>query len=265
LSHRHRETVDYRTSKPAAESARWCSLRLPAIAPSKGCMSQLFDQVAGKFADDIDDMIGCGRYVRGDLFIDLARRKLPQGASILDYGCGPGRLSGQLASAGFTVKGVDTSPGMIEQARSLIKPGLSMSFQSIQDPAEALPAKTYDAIVCSSVIEYVADADKLLQQFKAALRPSGQLLISFANASSYIRKRWQREAGGNPMGPGQQHVWTWPQFRTLLQRNGFQPVTEPLYFESPWDRHAWGRWARRSSLVGSLGVLVADMTNGRGA
>lgn len=222
-------------------------------------MSTLFDQVAGKFADDIDDMIGCGRYVRGDLFTRLAAHHLPKGGYLLDYGCGPGRLSGLLASLGFKVKGVDTSPGMIEQARTLIKPGMALSFQPIEHASDALQGSSYDAIVCSSVIEYVADAEGLLQQFRASLRPGGQLLISFANSSSYIRKRWQREAGGNPMGPGQHHVWTWAQFRALLERNRFRAETRPQYFESPWDRHPWGKWARGSALVGSLGVVVARM------
>jgi 2-polyprenyl-3-methyl-5-hydroxy-6-metoxy-1,4-benzoquinol methylase len=231
----------------------------------RGSMSTLFDQVAGKFADDIDDMIGCGRYVRGDIFIDLATRMLPPKAQVLDYGCGPGRLSGLLAARGFRVHGVDTSPGMIEQARTLIKPGSTLSFQPIQDPADALPANSFDAIVCSSVIEYVADADGLLRQFKAALRPQGHLVISFANATSYIRKQWQREAGGNPMGPGQHHVWTWQQFRKLLERNGFVAKTQPLYFESPWDRHVWGKWARRSAHVGSLGVTVAGVNDAHAA
>lgn len=227
-------------------------------------MTQLFDQLAAKFAGDIDDMIRCGRYVRGDLFVDLARRQFSKGAYVLDYGCGPGRLSGLLAKEGFRIRGVDTSPGMIEQANQLPNPDRRMSFQPIEDLSEALPPDTYDAIVCSSVIEYVADADGLLKQFGQSLHKGGRLLISFANASSYVRKRWQQEAG-NPMGPGQQHVWTWPQFRDLLQRNGFRPLTQPLYFESPWDGHFWGKWARRSSMGGSLGVLVADLPQGRAA
>ena len=233
--------------------------QLAALATSlKVSMSELFDLAAGKFADDIDDMIACGRYVRGDLFVELARCWLPTGAYVLDYGCGPGRLSALLAQQGLRIKGVDTSAGMIEQARKLPDPRQVMSFQTIQDLKEALPSNAYDAIVCSSVIEYVSDADGLLQHFRQSLRLGGRILISFANASSYFRKRWKNQ-GNNPMGPAQHHVWTWRQFRELLQRNGFRAVAQPLYYDSPWDPYAWGRWTRRSSMVGSLGVLVADV------
>lgn len=220
-------------------------------------MTMLFDQVAGKFAGDIDQAISDGRYIRGELFVQLARQAIAPGSFTLDYGCGPGRLSRLMEGCGLRVRGVDTSPGMIEQAQKLVRPGSTMTFAAIEKAIDALPPATYDAIVCSSVIEYVPDADELLQQFRAALRPGGTLIISFANAASHFRKQWQRQAGDNPMGPGQHHVWTWPEFSALLERNGFRPVTQPLYYESPWDGRFWGPWFRRSAKVGSLGVLVA--------
>jgi len=220
-------------------------------------MAQLFDQVAGKFAGDIDQAISSGSYVRGTLFVELARNAIAKGSYVLDYGCGPGRLSKLMEQLGLRVRGVDTSPGMIEQARMLIGPGSTLEFGAIDKAIEALPRNTYDAIVCSSVIEYVPDADELLQQFRASLRPGGTLVISFANATSYFRKQWQRQSGDNPMGPGQHHVWHWPEFERLLRTNGFEPTTQPLYYESPWDGRFWGPWFRKSAHVGSLGVLVA--------
>lgn len=137
-----------------------------------------------------------------------------------------------------------------------MKPGLRLSFEVIEDAAAVLPEKSAEAIVCSSVIEYVTDADGLLRQFKAALRSNGLLFISFANATSYIRKQWERDAASNPMGPVAQHVWTWPQFRALLERNGFEARIQPLYFESRWDAYSWGKWLRRSAHIGTLGLSV---------
>jgi hypothetical protein len=92
------------------------------------------------------------------------------------------------------------------------------------------------------------------------MRPPGMLVISFANAASRFRQQWEKENENNPMGPGAHHTWTWPQFKALLERNGFEPVTEPLYYESPWDWRFWGKWFRRSARIGSLGVVAARPT-----
>ncbi len=146
---------------------------------------------------------------------------------------------------------------MIEQARALDEQGLNIEFSAIGKLDEALAPNTCDAIICSSVVEYVADVDELLQGFHRALRTSGVLIVSYANESSYWRKRWKREAAANPMGPSQHHTWDWVGFRTLLVKNGFQTTTRPKFFESPWDSRPWGAWFRNVPYVGSLGVVVA--------
>lgn len=220
-------------------------------------MKNLFDDVAGKFAGDIDQAMQSGSYVRGELFVALAQEVIPAGGNILDYGCGPGRLSFLLARSDFKVRGVDTSVGMIQQARSIDAQGLKIEFEPIVTFDEALPANTFDAIVCSSVIEYVANADELLQGFRRSLRKPGVLVISYANGASYFRKRWAREAGDNPMGPSQHHTWDWAGFRALLEKNGFQATTQPKFYESPWDSRPWGAWFRGSAYIGSLGVVAA--------
>jgi SAM-dependent methyltransferase len=220
-------------------------------------MQPLFDEVAAKFAGDIDKALHSGNYVRGELFVRLAEQSIPAGALVLDYGCGPGRLSLLLARSGFQVSGVDTSAGMIAEARALDCAGLNVEFATIKRPDEALGPNLYDAIVCSSVIEYVPDAHALLQAFRRALRGAGALIISYANDSSYWRKYWKRSDDANPMGPSQHHVWDWRSFKGLLTRNGFRPTGGPIFFESPWDSRPWGAMFRRVPYVGSLGLVVA--------
>ncbi len=220
-------------------------------------MSELFQRVSRKFANDTDQAIRAGSYVRGDLFVTLAASSIPAKGHVLDYGCGPGRLGVLLARRGFKVRGLDISDGMLNEARALDTTGLPIEFDLITNLAQALPPDTFDGIVCSSVIEYVEDAEELLLGFHRALRESGTLIISYANASSIFRQRAERESGGNPMGPAQYHTWDWVGFRSLLERCRFQASTQPRFYESPWDCRPWGRWFRRSPYVGSLGVLAA--------
>jgi SAM-dependent methyltransferase len=220
-------------------------------------MKHVFDQVASRFARSIDGTMRAGYYARGKHFLGLAQHAFPKSGYVLDFGCGPGRLSLLLADAGFRVLGADISHGMIAEARQLDTRGLPIEFATIERAEDALVPGTYDGIVCSSVIEYVADADSLLQGFRRSLRNSGSLLISFANRASVFRWYWNKIAPPNPMGAAQHHVWTWREFRALLARNGFAPATRPRYFEWPWDARAWGAPFTHTPFLGSIGVVVA--------
>jgi SAM-dependent methyltransferase len=220
-------------------------------------MKQVFDEAADRFARSIDGTIQTGGYSRGKLFLKLCCSAFPTQGRVLDFGCGPGRLSVLLAAGGFRVLGVDTSQRMIAEARSVDSRDLPVEFVEISEPHQALTPATYDGIVCSSVIEYVADADGLLQGFRQALRESGALVISFANRASVFRWYWDRAACPNPMRAAQHHVWTWREFRALLVRNGFEPVTRPTFFEWPWEWRATGTLLNRVPFLGSIGVVIA--------
>ena len=82
-------------------------------------MTNVFDETAGRFAEGTDAAIEAGRYLRGSLFLDFTRDTVPAGSSIMDYGCGPGRIGISLARSGYRVLGVDTSEEMIQHAQNL--------------------------------------------------------------------------------------------------------------------------------------------------
>lgn len=174
------------------------------------------------------------------------------GSLILDYGCGPGRISLMLARSGFEVLGVDPSEAMIAQAKKQDTQGLRVQFR-VGDESVLRP-DSYDAIVCSSVIEYVRDPDKLLQVFNDSLCGAGVLIISYSNNRSPCRLYASFTGGKNPFANRYHQNWGWRGFRKLLTRNGFRCIAGPKFFEFDWriDRFVW--WLP----LGILGIVAAS-------
>jgi len=110
---------------------------------------------------------------------------LQDGETVVDLGCGDGRLTARLAARnphGHTI-GLDASPAMVEHARTAHAgiPGLEFhqadarSFQ-IKSPA--------DALVSSATLHWVAELDQAFQASWRALRPGGRLLFQMGGTGN---------------------------------------------------------------------------------
>jgi SAM-dependent methyltransferase len=219
--------------------------------------STLFDRTASEFRSGADRLIEEGKYVRGQLFVQAAKRFVRPGGKILDYGCGPGRISVFLVRSGFRVQGVDPAPGMLREAAAQDLAGLDVQFALMPEEGSSLPSASFDCAVCSSVIEYVLSPADLLAAFRHTLRPEGILILSYANRLSLWRKyaNWRR-----PRAPHlalQRHIWGFRQVRGELRRAGFAVLDGPTYFESPFDRKPFCGWLSRLAVIGTLGLVVA--------
>ncbi len=105
---------------------------------------------------------------------------LTPGERVLDVGCGPGLLCAEMAEtvgAGGSVVGVDTADSMLRIAERNRNGMAQMSVRPAE--ATALPADdaTFDALVCTQVLEYVPDVASALAEFRRVLRPGGRLLL----------------------------------------------------------------------------------------
>ncbi|MFZ0395271.1 MAG: methyltransferase domain-containing protein [Terracidiphilus sp.] len=214
----------------------------------------VFDNTASKFAAKTDLQIEGGRYRRGDLFLNAVLSTVASGGYLLDYGCGPGRISWILAKSGFRVIGLDPSREMVAVAKRQSLEELSLDFQTISAEFDIPKGERFDGIICSSVIEYSSNPANLLKAFQSVLRPSGTLIISFANSRSIFRAPFQHR---NLHLGAQRHTWTWPQFRSLLEEANFQSVGSPQYFEGPVGRVPGLSLLTASQFVGGLGLIIA--------
>ncbi len=103
--------------------------------------------------------------------VTLSRAK---GSAVLDFGCGRGTYSVQLAKQAKRVVGIDLSPVAIEQARERARElGISNAEFQVAD-AESLefPDETFD-LVCGRAILHHLNLPTALRGIARVLKPSG--------------------------------------------------------------------------------------------
>lgn len=111
------------------------------------------------------------------LRIAAALRALgPHPKRVLDFGCGTGASSRRLVSAGHTVTGVDASESGIRVARREVP---DVRFHHLDSEAE-LPfeAGSFDACLCTEVIEHLLDVTGFLAEVHRVLVPGGLLVLT---------------------------------------------------------------------------------------
>jgi len=103
------------------------------------------------------------------------------GETVVDFGCGPGYVSAELAKTvgpDGVVHAMDLSADLLDMAREVVdKAGVSdrVRFHHITDDRIGLPDATVDRVVFKSVLLYVADVDATMAEAYRVLRPGGQV------------------------------------------------------------------------------------------
>lgn len=116
---------------------------------------------------------------------------VPRNASVLDAGCGTGRVGAELARRGHRVSAVDLDPVLIDQARA--QPDLDVHRA---DLATMTLERTFDAVVLAgNVMVFLAPGSerRVIGNLIGHLRPDGVFVAGFATDRPYRVAQFHRD------------------------------------------------------------------------
>jgi 2-polyprenyl-3-methyl-5-hydroxy-6-metoxy-1,4-benzoquinol methylase len=166
-----------------------------------------YDQVWTHFGDL--DAASPAAFHRRRQLLGLVRRHAPSARRLLEVGCGQGALletlSLELPSA--LLHGADVSPAALARARSACRDAdlFLLDLAGIDfDGEQQRRFGRFDLVICSEVLEHLADDALALSRIAKLLEPGGHLIVSvpsgqptrFDRAIGHLR-HYQREKLGH--------------------------------------------------------------------
>lgn len=175
--------------------------------PEKYKQAKFFTEDA-EYDDDVADSIF---WRAADATILTSWKDLFQdGATLVDVGCGTGRVTIPFAQEGHHVMGTDISLGMLLRACAKAKESGRGDLTFFLADAENLPLKSncFNGVISYGMLHHVDEPENILRQARRVLFPGGRFL-ALENHASVVRfvfdflmrrnKLWVEEAGSHPL------------------------------------------------------------------
>lgn len=136
---------------------------------------------------------------------------LPEGARILEVGCGPGHfwaenLSRLPRSCSPTLS--DLSAGMVAAARRALGSVAAAGYLVQDVESLAFPEGCLDAVIANHMLYHVPNRARALAEIARVLRPGGRLYAA-TNGRAHLRELWGYMAQAVPEGQGPRLETAW--------------------------------------------------------
>jgi SAM-dependent methyltransferase len=121
--------------------------------------------------------------------------QVPAGGSVLELGCGYGRVLLPLADRAGVAVGVDTSLASLELARRYLAPARNVVVAAMDATRLGFPPRTFDVVCCvqNGISSFHVDQRALFASAASAARPGGVAMFSTYAASFWpCRLDWFR-------------------------------------------------------------------------
>ncbi|MDX6650496.1 MAG: hypothetical protein QOJ97_2447 [Solirubrobacteraceae bacterium] len=150
----------------------------------------------------------------------LEKLDFPDGAEVLDAGCGSGRTMDDLRAYG-SVRGFDLNPLGVEHARGRGH----ADVQAARVEETPYEDRAFDLVTCLDVIEHTPDDVRSLRELKRIVRPGGwlvvtvpayQLLWSSHDVANEHYRRYRRPQLRRAAQAAGWEVRDWTYFNSLL-------------------------------------------------
>jgi ubiquinone/menaquinone biosynthesis C-methylase UbiE len=121
--------------------------------------------------------------------------ELPDEATILEVGCGPGVLwtgNLDLLPTGWTATLTDASPGMVAEAEARL--GSGGRFEFLVADVQELPfeRERFDAVVANHMLYHVPDRERAFAEITRVLRPGGTLYAATNGERTQAEMGWMQ-------------------------------------------------------------------------
>jgi len=156
----------------------------------------------------------------------ISKLALQGGESVLDIGCGDGKISAQLAQAAENGKvlGIDQSEDMIRHASEQFPPAKFHNLSFLRMDATGIRlSERFDVAFSNAALHWIKDQPAVLRGVRACLKSGGRILFQMGG----------RGNGTEIFGAVERQV------QSIRWRRYYKDFTRPCYFYGPEEYESW--------------------------